>query len=103
MGLQVLTASRLSDAHPVYLDARDNWSEWVEDGQVAATAEEAEALMGKGKAAEAACVVWEFYLVDVTRENGTLRPVRLREVIRANGPTTHPRFGLQLERAKRQA
>ncbi|HIM78316.1 MAG TPA: DUF2849 domain-containing protein, partial [Rhodospirillales bacterium] len=46
-------------------------------------------------AAEAAAIVIDPYLITVTDENGEIRPVSLRERIRAYGPSTHPEFTKQ--------
>jgi len=35
--------------------------------------------------------------MDVTVEDSVIVPVRLREKIRAAGPTTHPQFGKQAQ------
>ena len=101
MGLQVLTACRLVDSRVVYLTRDGAWSEWIEDGETADSATGADALKARGAAAEKANVVFETYLVDVVDADGALKPVSLREFIRANGPTIHPDFGLQAERRKR--
>src|ERR1051325_8135941 len=100
MGLQVLTACRLDDGSGVYLTPDGGWSAWIEEGEQANTPEQAEALKARGAAAEKTNTVFETYLVDVVDEGGAVRPVSLREFIRANGPTTHPEFGLQAERRK---
>jgi hypothetical protein len=39
------------------------------------------------------------YLIEVTREGAVPRPVRLREAIRARGPTVRPDLGKQAEGA----
>lgn len=101
MGLQVLTACRLIDSRVVYLAHDGNWSEWIEEGETASSEAESEALKARGAAGEEANVVFETYLVDVVDDGGTLKPVSLREFIRANGPTIHPNFGLQAERRKK--
>jgi hypothetical protein len=37
------------------------------------------------------------YEMDVTVEDGVIVPVRFREKIRADGPTTHPQYGKQAQ------
>lgn len=97
---QVMTACRLVDGHVVYLDKDGAWSEWIEEASVATSQPEADDLTAKAKAAEASNEVFETYLVDVTVNKGAIRPIKMREVIRADGPTVHPQFGKQAERRK---
>ena len=98
MTLQVLTAYDLRSGLVVYLDRAGNWSRFIADARVARTEAESEACQALGEAAQAANLVFETYLVDVTEEKAGPRPVRYREVIRAFGPTVHPQFGTQAER-----
>jgi hypothetical protein len=86
MSLQSVTANGLGDGAVVYLDGDGGWSG---DLGHAATASggETERLLGLGRAAETEQRVVGPYLIDVEELDGTLRPVRLRERIRASGPT----------------
>lgn len=87
---QIVTASRLTDGAVVFLDERGGWSERLDRASVfpdvAATA------VGLDKAAEAASVVVDVYAIDVTLQAGVIVPTKLREVIRARGPTILPAF-----------
>ena len=87
MGLQVVTANRLRDGAVVYLEGDGGWSGDVERGATGG-GHEAERLLGQGQAAEARQLVVGPYLIDVEEREGGIRPVRLRERIRAFGPTT---------------
>jgi hypothetical protein len=87
MTLQVLTANRLSDGIAVWYDAGGRWSESFADAVVARTGEDAERLEAIGRAAFAANLVLDVNLVDVEEIGGRLRASRLRERIRAEGPS----------------
>ena len=80
----VLTANRLVDGAVVFLDPNNRWSERFADARgLAAGADEAAALE-RGRAAVADCEVVEPYLVALGEDG---KPERLRERIRADGPT----------------
>ncbi len=89
---QVITANRLSDGVVVFLDDTGQWSERLDHAQVfddkAATALGLEA----GQAAEARNLVLDLNAIDVTIQAGSVVPVKLRESIRARGPTIFPAF-----------
>jgi hypothetical protein len=93
--LQMVTANRLIDGEVVYLDAAGDWSERAEQGQVAATKDQAEALMAEAAAAVARRKVVAPYLIEVSEQGGRFAPVRLREQIRAAGPTVRRDLGKQ--------
>ncbi|RXF68475.1 DUF2849 domain-containing protein [Hansschlegelia zhihuaiae] len=84
---QVVTGNRLTDGVVVYLDSAGGWSERLNDARVVEGAEALEAALAAGKAAEAAQVVVEAYPIDVKREPDGLRALRVREDIRARGPS----------------
>lgn len=85
--LQVVTANRLKDGRVVYLAREGEWSRRVEDGWVGRDEAEVERLMALASDAVDRCRVVGPYPIDVIVEDGRIRPVRLREVIRAEGPT----------------
>jgi hypothetical protein len=88
--LQIVTANRLDDGVVVYLDPAGGWTERL---GAAATFEGPDALAGgveRGKQAEAARIVVESYPIDVAQGPQGLKPLRLREEIRAVGPTVRP-------------
>jgi hypothetical protein len=89
---QVLTANRLSDGEVVYLAADGAWVERLEAAQVLASAADGEAALGVGQAAERELKVVHAYLFDITPAR---KPVKMREVIRAAGPTVRPDLGKQ--------
>jgi hypothetical protein len=87
MALQILTANRLTDGTSVWYDVDGRWNESIARAAIARTKEEAERLEMIGKAAFADNLVLDVNLIDVEENNGFIRPLRLRERIRAEGPT----------------
>jgi hypothetical protein len=83
---KILTANDLLHGGTVYYTASGTWSPHVVDALVATSSADIEALNKAGSDAFAANAVIDVAVVDVNA-NGELRPVRLREVIRATGPT----------------
>jgi hypothetical protein len=84
---KVLTANRLGDGIAVWLNANGEWTERLQDALVARHAEAVASLETIGKRDFAANRVVDVAVVDVQEINGQLWPTRLRERIRAAGPT----------------
>ncbi len=84
---KVLTANRLSDGIAVWLDASGEWNEDLQAALVARHTEAVASLEEIGKRDFSANKVVDVNIVDVAEENGKLWPTRLRERIRAAGPT----------------
>lgn len=84
---KVLTANRLSDGIAVWLDANGQWVENLQDSLVARHGEAVASLEAIGKRDFADNKVVDVAVVDVEEQNGKLWPTRLRERIRAQGPT----------------
>lgn len=95
MSDQVLTANRLSDGAVVYLTENGAWSEWIAESRIAGDAAASAALLADGLEATDGQVADLPYLIDVTTDEGNLRPLRYRERIRAFGPSVHPGFNKQ--------
>ena len=95
MGLKVLTANRLTDGEAVWLAADRSWAETIALAEVAADAAGEESLERDGKAAFARNEVVDVNVIDVELVDGAIVPTRLRERIRATGPTTHSHLGKQ--------
>lgn len=83
----MLTANRLEDGRAVWFAGEDRWSQLFTDGHVAADPDAVAVLeaararfAGKGQ-------LVDLQLIDLIEEEGEVRPRRLREVIRAGGPT----------------
>jgi hypothetical protein len=89
---QVLTANRLDDGEVVYLAADGAWVERLEEARVLVAAADGEGALGIGQAAERDRVVVHAYLFDITPDR---RPVKMREIIRAAGPTVRRDLGKQ--------
>jgi len=93
--LNVLTANRLTDGEAVWFGVDGNWIETLEGSATAETAEAVEALEAIAARDVAANLVIDVALIDVRRVDGALWPVRLRERIRASGPTFRTDLGKQ--------
>lgn len=85
---QVITANRLSDGVVVYLDAVGAWTERVGRARVVEGEDALAAAVATAKASEADQIVLDAYPIDVARDGSGLQPLRLRERIRAAGPTS---------------
>jgi hypothetical protein len=98
MTTSVMTASRLHDGIVVFLGAQ-GWVEEFEGATLATTAEAAKALEALGQQSVAVNEVVDAYLIEVTAEAGAIRPVKLREHLRALGPSVRTDLGKQARRA----
>ena len=96
--MKVLTANRLSDGIAVWY-ADGGWAETVGHAYVAHDKTAEDRLEAIGAAAAANNEVLDVNVIDVTIVDGLVEPVRLREKIRAAGPTIHPDLGKQAARA----
>ena len=95
MTLKIVTANRLREGDVVYLCAEGAWSEWISDSAVAKTPDEETQLIQIAERAVAEQLVIGPYPMDVAHDDGQIRPLGQREIIRAKGPTIHPDFGKQ--------
>jgi Protein of unknown function (DUF2849) len=82
---QLVTANRLRDGVPVYRTG-DGWSPAIADARLLAQGEGEGALEAAASGPKPLPVVAP-YLIEAALEYGVLRPVTLRERIRAFGPT----------------
>ena len=90
----VVTGNRLLDGIVVYLADKHNWVENLQDAQVYGIADEAKSAL-----AEQSDVVVSLDVIPVAKDaQGALRADRLRERIRADGPTIQPFETINLER-----
>jgi hypothetical protein len=83
----VATSNDLSSGAVVFRHADGLWSIDIGKAEIAETPEAAEALLARATADQDACIVVEPALIEIVREGGFVRPVALRELIRATGPT----------------
>ena len=85
--MQMLTANRLTDGHAVWYAGEGRWVEDFARGRVAAD----ETALSDLEAARAAALdgrsLVDLQLIDLVEIDGEVQPRRLREVIRAKGPT----------------
>jgi Protein of unknown function (DUF2849) len=101
--VKVLTANRLSDGIAVWLGRGRNWVEHVEEAWGAATPEAIAALEEIATDTLAKAQHCDVNLIDAEDLPSGLRPVKLRERIRAQGPTIRLDLGKQADREARAA
>ena len=85
--MEIITANRLGDGRVVFQTAF-GWSLHVDKAEILDTKEAVEAALRRGADDAAANRVVDVYAIAVKRQGDSLLPVRLRERIRAEGPTT---------------
>ena len=84
---KVLTANRLSDGISVWYALPDVWAEKVEKAYAVSTPEEITALEAIAADFNAKGQHCDLMLIDVEKTAAGLKPLKLRERIRADGPT----------------
>ena len=94
---QVITANRLRDGAVVFVGAERRWVEMLSQAEVYTAVDVAASALQAAQKDEAANLVLDIYAIDVTDQSGFLKPVKLREAIRAQGPTVHPEHGKPLD------
>jgi hypothetical protein len=92
--MKILTANRLVDGEAVWY-ANGAWVENIDAAEIAADKTDEARLEAAGKQALAANQVVDVELIDVESVDGSICPVRLRERIRAAGPTVRDDLGKQ--------
>ncbi len=90
---QVITANRLKDGTVVFLGPDVGWVEQIAEARVFDAADSIAPALAATKKDEQDNLVIDVYAIDVDSKNGILRPTKLREAIRATGPTVHPEHG----------
>ena len=98
---KVLTANRLADGIAVWFGTARNWTEHF-DAALAVGEDDVATLETAASAASRAGLV-DLQLIDVIAGPQGLAPVRLRERIRALGPTIRTDLGKQAERGRHAA
>ena len=83
---QMITANRLRDGEVLYWKA-GTWVPALAEGEVFADPKLADAALAEAMKYVAQNKVVNPYLFDVKEVDGTIRPVKEREIIRAKGPT----------------
>jgi len=95
---QAVTANRLTDGIVVYLTRDNEWSESLQDAEVAEGLEQAQALLARGqKFFEPGNFVLDVYLFEVEKTDSGIRASSVRETIRQAGPTVRLDLGKQAE------
>ena len=84
---KVVTGNRLGDGLVVFLTDDGGWSTDIAASRILATPDEVKEAEAYGKAQHDAQIVVEPYVIDVDVAEGVPTPMRLRERIRAEGPT----------------
>ncbi|MFP6757927.1 MAG: DUF2849 domain-containing protein [Alphaproteobacteria bacterium] len=87
MTTKIMTANRLRDGLVVYLGEHQSWTPAIAGSMPAQDDDGYQALQTIADTAVANGKVIEAYLIDVEVAGGEIRPARLREAIRATGPT----------------
>jgi Protein of unknown function (DUF2849) len=95
MAIQIVTANRLRDGAVVYLGPGPGLVEALEAAWRLSTKHEVEAALAEAARYVARQVVVNPYPIEVAETGGGLKPVRMREIIRAAGPTVRHDLGKQ--------
>lgn len=98
--MKILTANRLTDGEAVWYSAEQRWSETIEGALLAGDKESEARLEAIGKKAHDENHVVDVNLIDVRVVDGVIMPLRLREQIRAAGPTNRTDLGKQARPAE---
>ena len=83
----MIVANRLTDGRVVFLGEDSRWVESIEDGLIVDSESSRDELLARAERAAESGIVVDPYLIDIVCERGRRRPARLREAIRAFGPT----------------
>ncbi|PTW62427.1 uncharacterized protein DUF2849 [Breoghania corrubedonensis] len=97
---KLVTANRLADGEVVWLGAHGAWVETIDGALVLEDAAAVEAAEAAAARAVAANEVVDVGTIDVTRQGSGVVPVRLRERIRAAGPTFRTDLGKQAQASR---
>ena len=95
-GPQMLTANCLRQGDVLYWKEGE-WVLALAEGQVLATPAEADAALAAAQRYVTDNKVVAPYLFEVRLENGHIRPVKEREIVRAAGPTVRTDTGKQAQ------
>ncbi len=93
--MKILTANRLTDGEAVWFTANHGWAETITNSEIARDKEAEARLEAIGNAAYLDNEVVDVNLIDVNLVCGEIVPTRLRERIRAAGPTNRNDLGKQ--------
>ena len=91
---QVLTANRLQVGEVVYWNSASGWVQSLADAEILADDKAEDVLKGAAEWVQRREVVAP-YLFEVRVNEGVPKPVKMREAIRAAGPTVRTDLGKQ--------
>ena len=97
--MKVLTGNRLTDGEAVWYRADGSFAETIDGAELAKDKAEQDRLEAIGKKAYADNLILDVELIDVELVDGRIVPQRLRERIRAAGPTNRTDLGKQARSA----
>jgi hypothetical protein len=97
MNMEILVGNELTSGAAVYLDIHGNWVESLQSARLF-TKDEVEARDAALAATKAKGRVISLEIEEVDDRNGHVVPKRMREHIRANGPTTMAWTGENFDR-----
>ena len=86
-GLYVVTANELLSGDVVFRNANGGWSPGVDAAAVLDSQDKGFVELAEAQKDERANIVIAPVLIEVTVDDGAIRPVHIRERIRALGPT----------------
>lgn len=92
--MKILTANRLADGEAVWYSSQ-GWAETIEGAEIARDEAAEQKLERIGAACYAHDEVVDVNLIDIRQVDGAIVPIRLRERIRAAGPTIRTDLGKQ--------
>lgn len=84
---QMIIANRLVDGAVVFLGPGESWTTAIASGVVIEDEAEAQRMLGAAKQLEARSPVIDPQIIQVKADEGAVRPIEIRELIRAFGPT----------------
>jgi len=93
----VVTANEVLSGDTVFLTSEDKWVRSIDEAAVLKCEDSGFVALGDAQRDERANIVMGAYLVEVSRESGAVRPVHIRERIRALGPTVRADLALAAE------
>lgn len=91
---QIVTANRLRDGAVVYRMQSGGWSNAIAEAEVHRDAGTAADALALAEADALRAIVVAPLLIEIEAAAGAIRPVSLRERIRAEGPSVQPRTAI---------
>ncbi len=85
--MRMIIANRLTDGLVVFYREDGGWTEDIAKGAVITDEAEEARCFDAARSDEENCIVIDPNLIEVTDASGSVRPVAIREAIRAFGPT----------------